>query len=367
MPNLGIKNAYSPLTVLIMLKLKTLHLPAAWTSYGDGFEFNVDTDAEGCAFGSINGANSLEYAAIMKQRISANAYSGKRIKMVGYCRSEGVTVKAGIYLRTERLNGRPLTEDDMLDRPLVGSVDWQRYEMVIDVPAEATCIAIGAYLQGRGQVWFKELRFEEVAPTVSTTDQYAFGCVGIWDLEPVNLDFTEDEHASLREGRPYISEARRWVISWEPNGPAYEMFRPTDVTFNGSPTACVRPVGKSDCGYLYQHFAAARYRGKRVRYSLFIKTKRARLGASLFAGMFDTDNNDILQVMKENPVTGTKDWTKREREFDVPIDAYVIDFGAVLLGPGEMCLGGLKFVLFLSFWTGRRLASPLQGACAYAT
>ncbi len=326
-----------------MLKVKTLNLPAAWTSCGEGFDFNVDRVGEGRYFGSITAGDGADYGARLKQTFSAREYIGKRIRLVGYCRSENVTVVAGLFVRAERLNGRPLTEDDMLDRPLVGTLKWQRCEMVIEVPAEAVNIAIGAHMQGRGKLWFKELTVEEVAPSVPTTDQYAFGCVGIWDLEPVNLDFTEDEHESLRSGRPYISEARRWVISWEYNGPAYEMFRPKDVTFEGAPTACVRPVGKSDCGYLYQHFAAARYRGKRVRYSLYIKTKRARLGASLFAGMFDTDNNDLLQVMKENPVTGTKDWTLREIEFDVPIEAYVIDFGAVLQGPGEMYLGGLKF------------------------
>lgn len=326
-----------------MLKVKAQPSTAAWISEGKGYEFNVDKVGNELPFGWIKASGETEGDGILKLRLCANAFCGKRVKLVGTCRSEGVEIYAGLLVRTEKLNGRPLTEDDMLDRPLVGTNGFKRFELVIDVPAEATAIAIGARLRGKGKIWFKELRIEEVDSSVPTTDQYAYGCVGIWDLEPTNLDFTVDELPSLREKRPYISIARRWIISWEYNGPAYEMIRPTDVTFEGAPTACLRPVGEPDCGYLYQHFAAAKYRGKRVRYTLYLKTNDAKDGASLFADMYDTDSNKLLMVMKQNPVVGTNDWTRRDIEFDVPTEAYVISIGAVLQGPGEAYIGGLKF------------------------
>jgi len=326
-----------------MPKVKALQLTSGWVSQGDGYEYDLDKDAEGRDFGSISSNSGQNHRGILKQRFSAHPYSGKRIRLTGHCRCENVTWYGGIFVRTERLNGRSLTSDDIANRCLVGSSDWLRYELVIDVPPEAANIAIGSYLRGNGKVWFKDLQLEVVSKSVPTTDQYALGCVDFWDLEPVNLDFTQDELPALRENRPYISEARRWVISWEENGAAYEFVRPKKVLFQCTPTALLRPVDKPDCGYLYQHFAAARYRGKRVRYSLYLKTKRACLGASLFADMYDADSQDLMRVMKENPVTGTKDWTLREYEFDVPIEAYAISFGAVLQGPGEVYLGGLKF------------------------
>jgi hypothetical protein len=158
----------------------------------------------------------------------------------------------------------------------------------------------------------------------------------------VNLDFTQDEFLPGRENLPYISEARRWVISWECGGADYEFSRPADVLFQGQPTACVKPVSKPGIGYLYQHFAAARYRNKRVRYTVYIATKRARKGARLFVDMYDADSIDLLYHPQE-PVIGTKKWTKREFEFDVPVEAYAISIGGIIEGPGEMYLGGLKF------------------------
>lgn len=59
--------------------------------------------------------------------------------------------------------------------------------------------------------------------------------------------------------------------------------------------------------------------------------------------MYDADSNDLLFVKLEPAVTGTKDWTKREFEFNVPIEAYAISIGAIIDGPGETYLGGLEF------------------------
>ena len=58
--------------------------------------------------------------------------------------------------------------------------------------------------------------------------------------------------------------------------------------------------------------------------------------------MYDADSIDLLYYSEE-PVKGTQKWTKREYEFNVPIEAYAISIGAILEGPGEMYLGGLAF------------------------
>jgi len=51
----------------------------------------------------------------------------------------------------------------------------------------------------------------------------------------------------------------------------------------------------------------------------------------------------LLSVRLEPAVTGTKDWTKCEYEFDVPTEAYAISIGATMDGSEEMYAGGLKF------------------------
>lgn len=178
---------------------------------------------------------------------------------------------------------------------------------------------------------------------MTETDEYAHGSVEKLDSEPINLDFTQDELPELKEGRPYISEARRWIISWENGAAPYEFTRSGDVLFNGTPTACVKSTDTPTEGYLFQHFAAAQFRSKRVRFSSHVKTKSAEKGAWLRASAYDTLGNDLVWKYSERSVRGTTDWTKLEVEFDVPQDAYVIAIGADLSGGGEMYLGGLKF------------------------
>ena len=72
--------------------------------------------------------------------------------------------------------------------------------------------------------------------------------------------------------------------------------------------------------------------------------------------MYDADSQDLLSVRLETAVTGTKDWTKCEYEFDVPIEAYAISIGATIDGSGEMYLGG--------FFDFGLVALPGSGAIA---
>ena len=52
--------------------------------------------------------------------------------------------------------------------PSRGTTDWTRYEIVLDVPAEAQRLAFGILLAGGGQVWMDDLKFEVVPTTVKT-------------------------------------------------------------------------------------------------------------------------------------------------------------------------------------------------------
>lgn len=160
-----------------MQKVKTRLLPAGWVSRAEGYDYSLETDESGDSCGSIClEAQDIQTHGSLKQRFSAVPFLGKRIRLLGLCRSENVEQTAGLFVRTERLDGRPLTSDNLLNRPLQGNADWQQYDLIIDVPAHASCIAIGAELRGRGQIWFKDLRIEEVVDGAPTTDQYSVGC-----------------------------------------------------------------------------------------------------------------------------------------------------------------------------------------------
>jgi hypothetical protein len=72
----------------------------------------------------------------------------------------------------------------MQNRPIKGTASWQKYDVVLDVPQDATGIFFGVLLSGSGTVWLSDTKFEVVGPTVLTT-----GAQVQKADEPTNLDF----------------------------------------------------------------------------------------------------------------------------------------------------------------------------------
>ena len=60
------------------------------------------------------------------------------------------------------------------------------YEVVLDVPADATGISFGALLNGRGEIWLNGVKFDVVGQDVHTTGTDGNGAL---PATPVNLDF----------------------------------------------------------------------------------------------------------------------------------------------------------------------------------
>jgi RNA polymerase sigma factor (sigma-70 family) len=79
-------------------------------------------------------------------------------------------------------------EARMQRRAVRGTTDWQRYDVVLDVAPEATAVAFGVLLSGRGDGWISGVRFEPVGLDVATTG----GGGGSLADGPANLDFSED-------------------------------------------------------------------------------------------------------------------------------------------------------------------------------
>ena len=45
---------------------------------------------------------------------------------------------------------------------IAGTRDWQRYEIIADVPQNSSSIGFGIVLSGKGQVWLDEVQLEVV-------------------------------------------------------------------------------------------------------------------------------------------------------------------------------------------------------------
>jgi hypothetical protein len=96
-------------------------------------------------------------------------YLGKTVKMTGFVKSEKVKSWAGLWMRVDYYNARVLAFDNMQKRPIKGSTDWTKYEVVLFVPEDATSITYGVLLDGTGQIWFKDVTLEVVENNVPET------------------------------------------------------------------------------------------------------------------------------------------------------------------------------------------------------
>lgn len=87
---------------------------------------------------------------------------GKRIQYSGYIKTEDITQGyAGLWWRVDGEKGsQPLAFDNMHDRGAKGTTPWTRYEITLDVPANARNTNFGMLHQGNGTAWFDSLQVE---------------------------------------------------------------------------------------------------------------------------------------------------------------------------------------------------------------
>ncbi|MEK5481964.1 AraC family transcriptional regulator [Viridibacillus sp. FSL R5-0888] len=150
----------------------------------DGDVFHTGTKS-GLLF-AIGEANAQQFATIM-QGFQANNYKGKRLKLSCYLKTESV-LKCGAWLRIDNTTGDTIQFDNMDNRSIQGTTDWNHYSIILDVPEESASIHFGVLLIGTGKVWADGFCFEEVNEKVATTNMLTQEHL---PKQPSNLDFSE--------------------------------------------------------------------------------------------------------------------------------------------------------------------------------
>jgi hypothetical protein len=108
----------------------------------------------------------------LMQGFSAQNYTGKRLRLSAFVKSENVKDWAGLWMRVDKgPSHQPVAFDNMHDRPIKGTTGWQNYHVVLDVASDATDIYFGILLAGPGSVWLNSVNLEVVGSKVTTTDQ----------------------------------------------------------------------------------------------------------------------------------------------------------------------------------------------------
>jgi hypothetical protein len=282
----------------------------------------------------------------MMQNFEGQGYRGKRIRLTAHVRTKDVAKTAVISLCVFGPGYTTLALDNMADRPISGTTEWTKCELVLDVPQTATTIRFAGIVAGQGAMYISGISFEEVDLDVPRTDNYALGCRGVWVGHPVNMDFSKNEIAKYLND-DFVGVLPKAWLQWGTKGRVYEIGADEAVAYTSKRSACIKSlvsVGESDYGWLFQKFGAPSYRGKRVRFTAYTKTSKVKGHCGLHLCVMDIVSNDLFS---ENAFdldgAGTHDWTKHEIVVDVPHHAGVISIGAQLSGNGKFWLDGLKF------------------------
>lgn len=126
----------------------------------------------------------------LMQMFRADKYVGKRLRFTAFVKSENVRDWAGLWMRVDGKETEPLAMDNMQNRPIKNTNNWQSYSVVLDIKEGALGIAFGVLLSGEGYVWLDSIRFDEVDEKIPTTD-LAENFYETLLEEPVNLQFEE--------------------------------------------------------------------------------------------------------------------------------------------------------------------------------
>lgn len=122
----------------------------------------------------------------LAQAIDASAYRGQRVRVSGFLRTRDAE-RADMWLRIDGGSERSLAFVNTSARELSGTKDWQRCDLVVDVPQEAAYVVFGFLLSGsKGEVWADDFHLDKVGKDVPLTEM-----ARRYPSEPVNLDFSQ--------------------------------------------------------------------------------------------------------------------------------------------------------------------------------
>jgi AAA ATPase domain len=147
-------------------------LPVGWFRCGHvSHELSVDSEeahtgyASGCVR-SIVEPREHEFGGL-GQCIDPDDFRGMRARCTGWLKTESVVGRgAGLWMRVDMPEPEASILDNMqfpINRAITGSTGWTQYEIVLDVPENATKICFGFLLSGHGVVWADDLHLEAVA------------------------------------------------------------------------------------------------------------------------------------------------------------------------------------------------------------
>jgi len=184
------------------LLIASYKIPKGWIKRGeapDRFDMGI-AKGEG-----QNGKNAATVKSIdnkktgfgtLMQNSKPDQFLGKKIKLIGYLKTKDVTGWAGLWMRVDKANDK-FHLDNMGERPLEGTHDWTKCEIIMEVPKNAVNLAFGGLIDGNGQIWFCNLKIETASDSEKVTGTMVEDGVQkrpdapLVNPMPTNLDFSK--------------------------------------------------------------------------------------------------------------------------------------------------------------------------------
>ena len=157
-------------TTVLALAATPAPLPPSWHMTGanpDKFTAGVDTSPEGRGAKFLRSkTNDPDAWAGLLQTVQAQRYLGQRVRFRARLRTEAMSKWAGLWMRVDSADGKPIAFHNTQNQPVKGTTGWQERSVVLDVPSNAALIVFGAIGAGTGQVWMEPVAFETVGRNV---------------------------------------------------------------------------------------------------------------------------------------------------------------------------------------------------------
>lgn len=165
-------------------------IPNGWFLAGsDPGSYRIERDTsvvrDGKASGLLASTGPSKGFGTMMQSFQPAEYLGKRVKLSAWVKAQDVQRWAGVWMRVDAKDKPSIAFDNMQGRPIQGTRDWKRYDIVLEVGDNASSLSFGILVEGEGKVWLNSLKFEIVDASVPVTGMVPSS----QSKKPANLDF----------------------------------------------------------------------------------------------------------------------------------------------------------------------------------
>jgi hypothetical protein len=144
-------------------------IPKGWHKAGSnkedfriGLDDKVSHHGQKSAFVESIAKEPSGFCTLM-QTFTNKDYSDKRVKMTCFVKTEGTIDTAQMWVRIDDYDKKVFGDFDNMDnRPITGTNDWMKCEIIFDVPVSNCSINFGIILYGTGKTWIDNVSFEIV-------------------------------------------------------------------------------------------------------------------------------------------------------------------------------------------------------------